>query len=149
MGDCFVSGTAKTSRHRKYNKFPVRVYYADTDTAGVVYYANYLRFAECGRTELLRELGIEHRKLLRDDNLLFVVKSVKIEYQASAKLDDLLEVRTWVSSIGGASFEMKQDICRDGDVLASAAVGIVTVTPKGRVIRMPDHLRKALESCKS
>lgn len=134
------------SKHHK-KSFHARVYYADTDTAGVVYYANYLRFAEMGRTEFLREMGIEHQKLLREDNLLFVVKSVNIEYQAPAKLDDLLEIKTWVAAIGGASFEMKQEICRDGSVLAVASVGIVTVTPKGQVIRMPDHLKNALKAC--
>ena len=97
----------------------VRVYYEDTDAGGIVYYANYLKYAERARTELLRHHGIENGALMRSDRIAFCgVKSCSADYIKPARLDDALEVRTAVTRLGGASLHMHQDICLD-----SATVG--------------------------
>jgi len=85
---------------------PVRVYYEDTDLAGVVYYANYLRFIERGRSEALRALGVDQTAMKRDLGLVFVVRSLKIDYLTPARFEDLLEVRTRVATLRGASADM-------------------------------------------
>jgi len=89
--------------------FPVRVYYEDTDVAGIVYYANYLRFLERGRTEWLRELGVD-QSILIDQGLAFVVTAVNIQYLKPAKFNDLLEVVTEIQSAGRARLLFKQHI---------------------------------------
>ena len=128
-------------------KLPVRVYYEDTDSGGIVYYANYLRFAERGRTELLRTLGVDHQQLLRDYNMLFAVKLFSIDYQVSAKLDDLLIVETTITNIGGASMDMSQVIRHEqGHVLISANTKLVAITPTGQVLRIPNPLRQVFET---
>src|SRR5262249_19258454 len=90
--------------------FPVRVYYEDTDAAGIVYYANYLKFAERARTEMLRAHGFEHGGI--GAGLAFAVRSCAVDYLRPARLDDALEVRTRITRVGGASLEADQDICR-------------------------------------
>ncbi len=94
--------------------FPVRVYYEDTDTAGIVYYANYLKFAERARTEMLRAAGIEQRVLAEETGVAFAVRSCSADYLAPARLDDLLEIRTRVAGLQGATIEMEQSVTRDG-----------------------------------
>ena len=124
--------------------FTIRVYYEDTDLAGVVYYANYLRFIERGRTEALRGLGVDQVALKRDLGLAFVVRRLTIEYLAPAVFDDVLEVRTTVTRLRGASIEMAQEVCRADDCLTRAAVTIACVDPEGRPQRLPEHLRERL-----
>ncbi|MDD3288036.1 MAG: tol-pal system-associated acyl-CoA thioesterase [Alphaproteobacteria bacterium] len=126
---------------------PIRIYYEDTDAGGVVYYANYLKFAERGRTELLRQLKVDHQQLLEDHRLLFVVKLFNIEYQAPARLDDLIHVDTSITSIGGASLDMKQVIRRKDKILTLSTAKLVTITPSGQVLRLPDPLRKIFSDC--
>src|ERR1700677_4981875 len=105
--------------------FPIRIYYEDTDAGGIVYHANYLKFAERGRTELLRALGLDHRKVLADHNLILVVRHVEIDYRAPARLDDSLEVRTETMSIGNTSIGLKQAIYRGEKLLADLKVPVV------------------------
>lgn len=95
---------------------PIRVYYEDTDAAGIVYHANYLRFAERGRTQMLRAAGFEHASILKETGTAFTVISMQINFKSPAKLDELLDVQTRIVSTGGASFEMAQGIFR-GDTL--------------------------------
>lgn len=120
---------------------PVRVYYEDTDTAGVVYYANYLKYAERGRTEALRSVGIEQRELAARDGIQFVVRRVSAEFRLPARLDDALEVVTRTTDIGGASLTMEQIIRRGDDALVTLSVNICTVEAggdrAGRPIRLP------------
>ncbi len=122
--------------------FPVRVYYEDTDAAGVVYYANYLRFAERARTELLRDMGVDHRTLLADDGIMFAVRRCEAEYVKPARLDDLLEVRTRFGGATGASFWMEQEIRRDDEMLADLKLRLVCLRPDGRPARLPDAVRE-------
>ncbi len=126
------------------HRFPVRVYYEDTDLAGVVYYANYLRFIERGRTEMLREAGIDQLALKRGQGLVFVVRSLSIDYHAPARFDDLLEVRTRVTRIRGASVEMAQEVWRGGECLIRAAVTIACMDAAGRPQRLPGAVREAM-----
>lgn len=122
--------------------FVCRVYYEDTDAGGVVYYANYLRFAERARTEWLRKtLKTNHKRLLKDHNLLFVVKRVTVNYLAPARLDDLLEISTEVIHCGAATLDMQQIIRHEGTSLAELTVTLAAVAPTGKVVRLPKALR--------
>ena len=125
------------------SKFPVRVYYEDTDAGGVVYYANYLKFAERGRTEWLRALGANHRTLAADHGLVFVVKSLSVDYRASAKLDDLLEVMTELTALGAATLDMRQIIRHEDKTLAVMTVKLAAIDATGKVLRLPQWLREA------
>lgn len=103
---------------------PVRVYYEDTDAAGVVYYANYLRFMERARTDWLRSLGIDQAKLSVEGNVVFAVHSCKIEYLKPARLDDGLRVTVGVRRLGGVSVLFDQTVERDGVVLCRGEVKV-------------------------
>lgn len=94
--------------------YSCRVYYDDTDAGGIVYYANYLKFAERARTEWLRDRGIESSSLRRDLGVLIVVKKVEIDYQSPARLDDMLLVETGVMAVGGSSMNLTQNVFRVG-----------------------------------
>ncbi|SDW76236.1 acyl-CoA thioester hydrolase [Albimonas donghaensis] len=121
----------------------VRVYYEDTDLAGVVYYANYLRFYERGRSEALRDLGID-QVAMKAAGLVFVVRSFALDYLVPARFDDLLEIRTGIGALRGASLEMTQEVLRDGETLNRATARIACMTVEGRPARLPADLRAAL-----
>lgn len=121
---------------------PLRVYYEDTDTTGVVYYANYLKFAERGRTEFLRALDLDHGRLLADDDVHFVVRSCLADYQRPARLDDRLEVRTRLAELRRASMRMEQDVTRAGEHLVRLDVRLACVGRDGRPVRLPARLRE-------
>ena len=110
--------------------FPVRVYYEDTDTAGVVYYAGYLRFLERGRTEWLRALGVGQFRLAQEAGIVFAVRSLNIEYLKPARLDDVLAVLTELTLPGRAQVTLKQRIERDGETLVEASVRIACLNTK-------------------
>ena len=123
-----------------------RVYYEDTDAGGIVYYANYLRFAERGRTESLREMGFECSQMQEEDNILPVVRKVDIDYVASAKLDDTVTVITEVTEVKGSSFWMQQTMETDNGICAVAKVLIVCIDcTTVRPVKIPRDLRQALE----
>ncbi len=126
------------------HQITIRVYYEDTDLAGVVYYANYLRFIERGRTEALRDLGIDQAALKRDRGLVFVVSRLTIDYLAPAVFDDLLEVRTRVIRLRGASLEMAQEVRRGAECLSRAAVTVACIDAAGRPQRLPGDVRDRL-----
>lgn len=110
--------------------FPVRVYYEDTDVAGVVYYANYLKFMERGRTEWLRSLGADQDVLI-DQDVAFAVRKAEVDYYKPARFNDALEVVTQIASVRGASVVFHQKICPVGDretVLCEGLVKVVCVT---------------------
>ena len=125
---------------------PLRVYYEDTDAAGIVYYANYLKFAERGRTELMRELGFAHSGIVADSGVVFTVRRLSADYRLPARLDDWLGVTTRVKAIGGATLLLDQRICRDGAVLVTLEILVACVGPDGRPRRVPPGLRAALNS---
>ena len=120
---------------------PIRVYYEDTDAAGIVYHANYLRFAERGRTEMLRDAGFEHAAILAGTGVAFTVISMNINFKIPAKLDELLSVQTRMVSVGGASMEMAQAICRGDDVLVDMTVKIACIDKRGKAARLPEAVR--------
>ena len=125
--------------------FPLRVYYEDTDAEGVVYYANYLKFAERARTELLRELGFEHHDLMNGDGVAFFVRRCLADFKQSARLDDALEVVSEIEKVGGASLDAHQAITRDGEDLVSLDIRLACLDGNGKAARMPAKLRHALE----
>ncbi len=120
-----------------------RVYYEDTDAGGIMYYANFLKFAERGRTELLRTLGFENRSLRDEQKIGFVVRRVEIDYFKSALLDDLLSVKTDVKAVKNSSLVMAQSIFCRNDLLCSMDVVLVCVGEDFKACRMPDELKKA------
>lgn len=125
------------------HRFQTRVYYEDTDMAGVVYYANYLKFIERGRSEALRDLGIDQSKL-REAGLVFVVRKLTADYHAPARFDDDLTVTTETGDIKGASLTMAQEVLRAGKKLFSAKVQIACMDLEGRPQRLPTEVRRRL-----
>ena len=125
---------------------PIRVYFEDTDAGGMVYYANYLKFAERARTEMLRAAGFNHAQMVAQDGLMLVVKRCTAEYHRSARLDDALEVETRVAGVAGASILLDQVVRRGSEVLVEIAVTIACVTKEGRATRLPERLRQAVGS---
>ena len=123
---------------------PIRVYYEDTDAAGIVYYANYLKYAERARTEMLRLMGVQQSELAQTHGLAFAVRNCAIDYRRPAKLDDLLEVRSQLRALGGATAEAEQVISRDGAPLVTLEVRLACVGRNGRAARIPSPLRAAL-----
>ncbi len=126
--------------------FPVRVYYEDTDAAGIVYYANYLRYAERARTELLRDLGIENAQLMEKLNLAFAVRRCSVEFVKPARLDDMLAVETRLIGIGGASLTADQRVRRDKAELVRMELKLACMSGDGRPARIPADLRRRLEA---
>ena len=123
---------------------PLRVYYEDTDSAGMVYYANYLKFAERARTEMLRLAGFDHGAIAARYGLAFVVRDCAVSYKSPARLDDLLEVRSRFRDVGGASLTAEQVICRETKELACLDVRLACMSDGGRPSRIPETLRDAL-----
>jgi acyl-CoA thioester hydrolase len=122
----------------------VRVYYEDTDFSGRVYHASYLRFLERGRTEWLRRRGLAHRDLAETSGILFVVRSLQIEFLAPAMMDDLLTVETSVATVRGASIGFKQRISRSDKEIVTAEVLVASIRD-GRPARIPAELRRRLQ----
>jgi|TARA_B100001971_G_scaffold198063_1_gene207365 acyl-CoA thioester hydrolase len=122
----------------------LRVYYEDTDAGGIVYYANYLKFVERARTELLRERGIDHQRLLADAGLVLAVRDCAVEYFAPARLDDAIEVHTRVCEISAATICIEQTVLRGDEALASARLRIVCLRQDGRPARLPIAVRDAV-----
>ncbi len=124
--------------------WPVRVYYEDTDLGEVVYYANYLKFMERGRTEMLRQLGYEQLDLKRNDSVVFVVRHLEADYIKSAHYDDLLTVVTRPTRIGRASFEMDQDILRGEELIFKAKVKLVAVDRNIKPVKVPEEMARRI-----
>ena len=122
----------------------LRVYYEDTDAGGIVYYANYLKFAERGRTEFLRQAGLENKEIMDSEGLLFVVRYLEADYTAPSRLDDLLDVETAVESVKNASFTMKQTVKCDGELLFAVDVVLASVGMDGKPANLPQALKGAL-----
>ncbi|MFZ7217268.1 tol-pal system-associated acyl-CoA thioesterase [Avibacterium avium] len=123
---------------------PIRVYYEDTDAGGVVYHARYLHFFERARTDYLRELGFSQQALLDEHNLVFVVKTMQIDYRLAAKLDDLLTVETQVSRIKGATILFSQQIKRNDVLICTAEVKVACVDlTKMKPVAIPQEIKAA------
>ena len=126
------------------HEFPLPVYYEDTDAAGIVYYANYLKFIERARSEALLAAGFSQVGFLESTGMVFAVRAVSGEYLIPARLEDNLVVRTEVARIGGASIDMNQGVWRGEELLSRFTVTIVVLAGNGRPRRVPDDLRAAL-----
>ncbi|CAA2143974.1 MULTISPECIES: tol-pal system-associated acyl-CoA thioesterase [Methylobacterium] len=125
------------------HRIDIRVYYEDTDFSGFVYHANYLRYMERGRTELLRALAMEQVDLARDAGLIFVVRRMVLDFLKPARMDDMLAIMTTVVELRGASMPMIQEVRRGDEVLLKAEVTVAAVRD-GRAVRLPDSLRRAM-----
>ena len=125
--------------HENFNH-KVKVYYEDTDSGGVVYYANYLKFLERARTEALVSLGFSNKKIKDKFGALIIVKSCNIEYKKSAHLEDELSIRSFIKSITKTSFFMNQFISKEDDLVVEAKVHLVFVNELGKPIKIPDTL---------
>jgi acyl-CoA thioester hydrolase len=126
----------------KPHQLSIRVYYQDTDAGGVVYHARYLNFAERGRTEMLRAAGFDQTRLREEQGVIFAVVSMNIDFRAPARLDDLLDVKSAVVKLGGASMEIQQDICREDKLLATLKVTLVCIDKSFKAVRLPKEVRE-------
>ena len=126
--------------------WPLRVYYEDTDVAGVVYYANYLKFAERARTEVLFAAGIDQMRLRDEEDVVFAVRACNADYLRPARLGDLIAVETSVEKIGGASFVLRQTVVKDGVNLVVMQITLVCMHGDGRATRVPEEVRAVLQS---
>ena len=118
----------------------LKVYYEDTDSGGVVYYANYLKFLERARTEALFSIGYSNNKIQQDFNSLIIVKSCNIEYKKPAYLEDELTIRSFVKSITKTSFFMSQIISKNNELIVEAQIHLVFVNKDGKPIKIPDQI---------
>jgi acyl-CoA thioester hydrolase len=125
--------------------YPVHVYYEDTDAGGVVYYANYLKFAERGRTEALRSVGVTHATLLEQNGIALAVHKVTAEYLSPARLDDDLTVTTRIAAVTGVTLVLDQRIARDKTSLFASTCTIVCVGKTGKAVRLPAALAATLD----
>jgi acyl-CoA thioester hydrolase len=135
------------------HRLPLRVYYEDTDATGIVFHVNFLRFAERGRTEMLRALGSGHSDLSQAEGVAFAVRRCEIDFRWPARLDDLLEVETRIVDIGGASIVFEQTIFKVDDVMAGPTdrrllvrilLTVFCINPQARPVRLPRPVRLAL-----
>ena len=118
----------------------LRVYYEDTDSGGVVYYANYLKYLERARTEALFSIGFSNKKIQDQFKALIIVKSCNIEYKKSAFLEDELTIRSFVKSITKTSFFMNQIISKGEEIIAEAQVHLVFVNKDGKPVKIPEDI---------
>ncbi len=123
------------------NTFNCRVYYEDTDAAGIVYYANYLKFTERARTEALRDLGVSQSFVQKEYGLVFVVKKILAEYCMPAKLDDLLKIKTVTRKIGKVSFQVEQEIYIGEKKIFKAEVKLGAIDPQGKLRKIPVSIK--------
>jgi len=141
-----TGSTPPEGRHH----YGLRVYYEDTDAAGIVYHANYLRFAERARTEALRDLGIPHAAMLRECNLMFVVRRVKVDYLHPARIDDSLVVVTEPVAVLGASLALRQEVRGPAGPCAVLEVKLACVSlGANRPARIPPRWREALDAMRA
>ena len=118
----------------------IKIYYEDTDSGGVVYYANYLKFLERARTEALFSIGFSNKKIKEQYSSLIIVKSCNIEYKKPAHLEDELTIRSFVKSISKTSFFMNQIITRSDDEIVDAKIHLVFVNKGGKPVKIPEEI---------
>ena len=123
----------------------IKIYYEDTDSGGVVYYANYLKYLERARSEAIYSLGLSNLKLQKDYGALIIVKSCNINYKKPAKFEDNLEIFSFVKSKTRTSFSMSQTIKRNEEIISEAEVQLVTVNNEGKPIKIPEVLLKLFD----
>lgn len=125
------------------HNFQLRVYYEDTDLAGIVYYANYLRYIERARSEAVRDVGVD-QWAMKEDGVVFVVRQVVADYLLPAKFDDVLTIETETTSLKGATMQMLQTVKRGDQVIFTADVRVAFMTTEGKPTRFPAVIRQQL-----
>lgn len=121
--------------------YPFRVYYEDTDIAGIVYYANYLKFIERARTEWVRSLGLDQTELKTERGVVFAVRHITADYIKPARFDEALKVITRLKNLTAARLVLEQNVYRSGAVLFESSVTVVAITSTGRPVRLPAEFR--------
>ena len=126
---------------------PIRIYFEDTDSGGVVYHANYLKFMERARTEWLRALGIDQHDLKQKNHIMFVVHHIDIQYKLPARFNDDLIVKSELKDIGFSKIEFRQMIYRNDEILIDASVDIACIdSEKFKPVRIPPTIKQTMES---
>ena len=126
---------------------PIRIYFEDTDSGGVVYHSNYLKFMERARTEWLSALGIDQRHLKQDNHIMFVVHRIDIQYKLPARFNDNLIVKSELKDIGSSKIEFRQMIYRNDEMLIDASVDVACIdSEKFKPVRIPPTIKQAMES---
>ncbi len=128
----------------KYFKYKFKIYYEDTDSGGIVYYANYLKYLERARSEAIYSLGLTNTNLQKNHDTLIIVKSCNIEYKKPAKFEDELEIISSILSKTKTSFTMLQIIKKNKEIISEATVQLVTVNKEGKPIKIPEILNNLL-----
>ena len=118
----------------------VKIYYEDTDSGGVVYYANYLKFLERARSEIIYSFDLSNKLLLDKYGVLIIVKSCNIKYLKPSKLEDNLKIISIIKSLKKASFVMNQIVKKENDIISQAEVHLVIVNKKGKPVKIPEIL---------
>lgn len=146
-----IAGRLIDDASGRHHIMPVRVYFEDTDAGGVAYHASYIRWCERGRTDMLRLLGTDARRMIDGSSsshepAAFVVRRMNCDFARPSRMDDLLEVTTRVKELGGASVNLNQVVTREGQRVFEADVTVVLVAVSGKPLRLSDTLRKAFAS---
>lgn len=123
-----------------------RIYYEDTDLAGIVYYANYFKFIERARTDWVRELGVDQSTLKDEAGIVFAVARVEADFKQPARFDDLIEVATHLQSVSGARIVLRQKVSRDEAVLFDSVVTLVCLSDTGRPAKIPADIRRLMDA---
>jgi acyl-CoA thioester hydrolase len=123
---------------------PIRVYYEDTDLAGIVYYANYLKFIERGRSEWIASLGVDQAQMFANQGVVFAVRRIEADYLRPARFGEDLQVMTEVTGLTGARIMLEQSVLRDGAMLFRCAVVLICLNVGGTAVRVPEIVRRAL-----
>jgi len=126
-------------------KWPIRVYFEDTDSAGIVYYANYLKFMERARSEWLRSFGLDVSELAQSEKVLFAVSSIQVKYQQPARLSDVLQASVTLRRVGHASLDLWQEVTREKDALCSGNLRLACLNVDSlRPCRIPSLILEKL-----
>lgn len=145
-----IAGRIVTDETGQRHVLPVRVYFEDTDAGGIVYHAAYIRFAERGRTDFLRLLGTDARRMIDGSDshepAAFVVRRMNAEFYRPGRMDDLLSIETRVKELGGASVTLQQTILAGEKRLFEAEVTVVLVSMSGKPLRLSERVRGAFEA---
>ena len=124
----------------------IRVYYEDTDASGRVYYANYLKYLERGRSNLIYQSKYNHQELLKKFNIIFVVKSLNINYLKPAFFEDIIEVQTSLNILSRVKLNFNQKLIRNNELLADAEVIVIPINTKGKIIKLNEELYSFLKT---
>ena len=127
-------------------KLRIKVYYEDTDAGNVVYYANYLKFLERARTEMISSIGLSNKKLIDEHGIYIIVKSCKIEYKKPVMLEDLIEINSNVKSVTRSTIIMDQIIKKDENIVTESEIVLITVNKSGKPVKIPDVLEYKLKN---